>query len=114
MNGEQSVRIVYISKPSAIDTIQTFWKRKVGAPGLGRIIYPAPRTFSVPGTVALGLSLCSLAAPVGGTRIPFNMLHFIPILLALHWIAAGGKVISLGKAKLASNSCSFRNYCRDR
>ena len=45
MNGEQSVRIVYISKASAIDTIQTFWKRKIGAPGLGRIIYPAPRTF---------------------------------------------------------------------
>ena len=34
MNGEQSVRIVYISKASSIDTIQTFWKRKIGAPGV--------------------------------------------------------------------------------
>ena len=55
MNGEQSVRIVYISKAWAIDTIQTFWKRKIGAPGLGRIIYPAPQIFfrswnSCPGT----------------------------------------------------------------
>lgn len=104
MNGEQSVRIVYISKASAIDTIQTFWKRKIGAPGLGRIIYPAPRTFSVPGTVALGLTLRSLAAPVGGTGTPLNMLHLIHILLVLHWTAAEGKVISLVKTKLTSNS----------
>ena len=92
MNGEQSVRIVCISKASSIDTIQTFWKRKIGAPGLGRIIYPAPQIFSVPGTVALGPTLRSLAAPVRATGTPFDMLHIIQILLVLHWTSAEGKV----------------------
>ena len=92
MNGEQSVRIVYISKAWAIDTIQTFWKRKVGAPGLGRIIYPAPQTFfrswnSCPGTE---FAQFGSARPCHITS--FDMLHFIKILLVLHWISAEGKV----------------------
>jgi hypothetical protein len=60
--------------------------------------------FSVPGTVALGLTLRSLAAPVGGTGAPLNMLRLIHIFLVLHWTAAEGKVISLVKTKLTSNS----------
>ena len=86
MNGEQSVRIVCISKASSIDTIQTFWKRKIG------LFIQRHRLFSVPGTFALGPTLRSLAAPVRATRTQFDMLHFIQILLVLHWTAAEGKV----------------------
>ena len=50
------------------------------------------RFFSVPGTVALGPTLRSLAAPVRATGTQFDMLHFIQILLVLHWTAAEGKV----------------------
>ena len=85
MNGEQSVRIVCISKASSIDTIPTFCKRKIG------FFIQRHRLFSVPGTFALGPTLRSLAAPVRATGT-FDMLHFIQILLVLHWTAAEGKV----------------------
>jgi hypothetical protein len=48
--------------------------------------------FSVPGTVALGPTLRSLASPVRAIGTPFDMLPFIHILLVIHWISAEGKV----------------------